>query len=191
VARLLLGRKTMDFGKVDDTVEASFEAWPEEQDDLGKKLGELALSLSGLVFLPAKVLKILKDQFSRDSRGGRAIYLIEAITIGLKRLESCTETKLKDVEDRMSAQKEALKSIQAKIDAPQFEEAVATACEESARATNLQKVKQFAQVLVGSLSPNPWRGPDEDVAAMIRDRAQLGNDDLRALETPKSTCNGD
>jgi hypothetical protein len=172
----------MDFGKIDDPVDASFGAWPEEQDDMGKKLGEIALGLTGLVFVPAKALKIFKDHFSRGGRGGRAIYLIEALNIGLKWLEKNTETRLKDVEGRASAQEEALKAIQTKINTPQFEEAVAVACEEAARASDRARVDQFAQILVGSLSPNPWQEPDEDVATIIRNIAQLGTGDLKALE---------
>lgn len=37
-----------EFGKIDDPVDASFEAWPEEPRDLGQKAGDLALSFSGL-----------------------------------------------------------------------------------------------------------------------------------------------
>jgi hypothetical protein len=70
-----------DSGRIDDPVEAAFEAWPAEPADLGKKCAEVALSFSGLVFLPARVLKILKDQFSPDSRFARVNYLLEALRI--------------------------------------------------------------------------------------------------------------
>jgi hypothetical protein len=49
--------------RIDDPIDASFEAFPEEPEGLGRKFGELALNFSGLVFPPAAVLKILTDQF--------------------------------------------------------------------------------------------------------------------------------
>jgi hypothetical protein len=60
-----------EFGKIDDPVDASFGAWPEESGDLGKKASELALSIGGLGFPPAKVFRILKDQFANPSRFAR------------------------------------------------------------------------------------------------------------------------
>jgi hypothetical protein len=169
-------------GRIDDPVDASFEGWPDEPKDLGRTFGELALSFSGLIFPPAKVLNIPKDRFLPSSRAARVVYLLAGLRIKLDRLESETRSKFGKVESQSSNLREAMKLLQSQLDAPRFEEAVAVACEESARASNLEKVEQFVQILVGSLSPNPWRGPGEDVATMIRDIAQLGNDDLRALE---------
>jgi hypothetical protein len=171
----------MTFGRIDDVVDASFDAWPDEPAGLGKKLGELALSLTGVSFPAARVLKILKDQFSPDSRFERVSYLIEALRLGIKSLEDGTDVRLKGLAAQTSAHTDAIKSIQTKIETPQFEEAVAVACEESARASSRAKVEQFARIVVGSLAPSEWRGIDEDVASMIRDIAQLGDSDLHAL----------
>jgi hypothetical protein len=78
----------MEFGKIDDPVDASFEAWPEEPGGLGIKANELALSFGGLMFPPAKVWKIMKDQFAGQNRFARIEYLFNGIRIGLKVLES-------------------------------------------------------------------------------------------------------
>ncbi len=125
------------FGKIDNPAEASFEAWPQEEKNLGDTLSGLALKFAGFEFGPAKITQILKDQFSTPSRIARIEYLLN--------------------------------------------EAVSAACEEAARATNQKKIEQFSWVLVGSLSPNEWADPIEDVAVIIRDIAQLGDRDLRVL----------
>src|SRR5713101_4102122 len=100
-------------GKIDDPVDKSFEAWPEEQGGLGKKASELALSFGGLVFPPAKVLKILRDQFAGPSRFARIEYLFNAIRMQLKILESQNP--------RARGQ---LAAIEEKLETPQFSEAV-------------------------------------------------------------------
>jgi hypothetical protein len=159
-----------EIGKIDDPVDASFEAWPEEPGGLGKKANELALSFSGLVFPPAKVWKILKDQFAGPSRFARIEYLFTAVRMQLKILES-----------QNAVAREQLAAIEEKLETPQFSEAVSAACEEAARTTNVEKIEQFASILVSSLTPNQWADPDEDIAAMIRDIAQLGDKDIRVL----------
>jgi hypothetical protein len=168
------------FGRIDDSVDASFDAWPESTPDLGKKFGELALSFAGLAFPPARVLKILRDQFSPESRFERVLYLLDGLRIGLKRLQSETEKQFADAGDQGAALREQVRSLQSRIEAPKFEEAVAVACEESARAINLEKAGQFASVLVGALVPTEWG--DHDVAKMIRDLAQLNDQDIRVLK---------
>ena len=54
----------MTFGKMDDPVEASFEAWQPDSTNLGERLSNLALSLTGIKFVPAKLFQILRDQFA-------------------------------------------------------------------------------------------------------------------------------
>jgi hypothetical protein len=159
-----------EFGKIDDPVDASFGAWPEEPSGLGNKANELALSFGGLMFPPARVWKILKDQFAGPNRFARIEYLFNGIRIGLKILES------QNASDRVR-----LGAIEAKLETPQFSEAVSAACEEAARATNAKKIDQFASVLVSSMNPGQWADPDEDIAVMIRDIAQLGDRDTKVL----------
>jgi len=159
-----------EFGKIDDPVEASFEAWPTESGHLGEKLGNLALSLTGIKFIPAKLVQILKDQFLNHKRFARIEYLFTAMRMQFKFLES-----------RIGSTPERVKAVEQKLEGEQFAEAVAVACEEAARATNAKKVEQFASVLVGSLTPSQWAAPDEDIAAMIRDIAQLGERDVKVL----------
>src|SRR5438445_56964 len=74
--------------RIDDLMDAAQKAWLDEPEGLGKKFSELALSLSGLVFSPFAITKILKDQFLPDSRFKRIKCLLEAVHIWLRALDS-------------------------------------------------------------------------------------------------------
>ena len=158
-------------GKIDNPVDASLDAYPEEPNGVGAKFAELSLSLTSLIFPPAAVLKILTDQFGRSNRLERIEYLLQALNLGLKGLES-----------QMGTDRQKMKEIEERIQTPRFQEAVATACEEVARATSRKTVDRLAQVLVGSVKPTRWSPKDEDIAALIRDIAQLGDRDIEVLE---------
>jgi hypothetical protein len=157
--------------KIDDPLDASFEAWPEEPEGWDKKSRELALRFSGLYLASAAVLKILKDQFLPESRIGRIKYSFDGMVLKLKAMES-----------EYADEREKLKQVQARIEGPQFQQAVAAACEEAARATDEKKIQRFAAVLAGSLIPNEWANSGDDLAAMIRDVGQLGEQDILALD---------
>jgi hypothetical protein len=157
-------------GKIDDPIDAAFETFPNEPDGLGSKFADLALSFGGLVFLPAAIAKILKDQFQSENRRERVYYLVRAVSDAIKELES-----------QVGADREKISEIQARIDSPRFQEAVATACEEASRASTTKNLKRFSAVLTGSLSPGIWADADADLVAMIRDLAQLGDQDIHTL----------
>jgi hypothetical protein len=78
---------------------------------------------------------------------------------------------------------EVAAEVNAKLEGERFREAVSVACEEAAGAVSKKKIEQMAAVLVGYVGPTPsaWAPPDEDVASMIRDIAQLGDRDIQVL----------
>jgi hypothetical protein len=164
-----------EFGKIDDPVEASFEAWPEEPRDLGKQCSDLALAFEGFALTPAKILKILMDQFATSSRFARIVFLLNGIRLGLRIVES-----------EKAGDREKLKAIEEKLKAPVFSEAVSVACEEAARATNEKKIRQLVAVLVGSVGGSPWADPKEDIPTLIRDIGQLGETDCKVLSILKN-----
>jgi len=166
-------------GKIDDPVDASFQAFPEAPEGMGRKFAELALSFAGLIFPPAVLLKILTDQFSAPNRFKRIDYLLQALNLSLKQLES-----------QVGEDREKTRAVQARIESPRFQEAVAMACEESSRATTTKKVERMAEVLAGSLTPTRWSPNDEDVAALIRDLAQLSDRDIQVLEKLSTAFGG-
>jgi hypothetical protein len=159
-------------GKIDDPVKASFEAWPADSPNLGERLSNLALIVSGITFLPAKLFQILKDQLANGSRFQRVDYLFKALCLGFDR----THSEIREVEDQV-------KAVNAKLEGERFREAVSVAFDAAARATNNKKIEQMAAVLVAYAGPtsSSWAAADEDVASMIRDIAQLGDRDIQVL----------
>jgi hypothetical protein len=81
----------------------------------------------------------------------------------------------------MGSDREKTKAVQAQIESPRFQEAFATACEESARTTDTKRIERIAAILAGSLTPTTWSPKDEDVATLIRDIAQLSDRDIEVL----------
>src|SRR5260370_13711064 len=162
----------MTSGKMDDAVEASFEAWQPDSTNLGERLSNLALTFTGIKFIPAKLFQILRDQFASGSRFQRIEYLFTGVRLGFQRVQS-----------EIGEIAEQVKAVNAKLEGERFREAVSVACEEAVRAASNKKIEQMAAVLVGYVSPTPsaWAAPDEDIATLIRDLAQLGDRDTQVL----------
>jgi hypothetical protein len=158
--------------KIDNPVEASFEAWPPDSPNLGERMASLALTVAGIKFVPVKLWQILKDQFDRGSRFERIEYLLNGIRLGFRSVES----EIGETVDQV-------RGVNEKLEGDRFREAVAVACEEASGAVSKKKIEQMAAVLVGYAGPTPsaWAAPDEDVASMIRDIAQLGDKDIQVL----------
>lgn len=158
--------------KLEDPVEASFEAWQPDSTNLGERFSNLALSFAAIKFVPANLFQILKDQFANGSRFQRIEYLFRGVRLGFQSVQS----EIGDVAEQ-------IKAANAKLAGEQFREAVSVACEEAARAASNKKIEQMAAVLVGYVSPTPsaWAAPDGDIATMIRDIAQLGDRDIQVL----------
>ena len=162
----------MSSGKIDNPVEASFEAWRLDSPTLDERLTDLAQPFVGAKFVVAGLIGALKDQFATASRFQRIEYLLNGIRLGFHALQL-----------EIGNSTEQIGSVNAKIEGEPFREAVAAACEEAARATTNKKIEQMSKVLVNYVRPIPcpWAAPDEDVATMIRDLAQLGNKDVQVL----------
>src|SRR6266851_5711344 len=154
-------------GKIDDPLDASLEAWPEEE---GNEADEAAITVGEILSHWITLGALIRDRFLSKNRAERANYLIRAVRL-----------KFIEVDKRIGSVEEQVKAVNAKVASREFQEAAAVAAEESVRATNLQKIDQFASILVGSLTPNQWAAPDEDIATMIRDIGQLGDRDMKVL----------
>jgi hypothetical protein len=158
--------------RFDDPLENSELVWPDEAEN---EPGELALGVVSALFPPAAVFKVFKDRFDQRNREGRAKFFFKALVL-----------KLRALEREVAASAARLSEIQHKTESPEYKEAIYVAAEESIRTARSQKVHEFVAVLVGSLAVNQWADPNEDIAAMIRDIAQLGEKDLKVLTILKT-----
>jgi hypothetical protein len=100
----------------------------------------------------------------------RTEYLFRAIDLKFKELDKTCESNEAE-----------LSRIKERIASPEFREAVQMAAEEAVRAESLKKIDRFAAVLAGSVTPDQWADPKQDIATMIRDLAQLGDRDIEVL----------
>src|SRR5260370_42351072 len=106
--------------KIDDPVEASFEAGLADSPNLGDRLSNLALSFGGITFVPAKLFQILKDQFANGSRFQRIEYLFAGVRLGFQAVQS-----------EIGEVAEQVRAVNAKLEKVPFREAVSVACEEA------------------------------------------------------------
>jgi len=157
----------MTLGKIDDPWEASRQAWPTEHDS---GPADAALALSGLLGPVLEVLASARENFRSASRMRRFEYLLEAIDL-----------KFKELDSRCGSNEAELSKIKQRIASPEFREAVQVAAEEAVRAATSEKIDRFAAVLAGSVTPNQWADPELDIGTMIRDLAQLGDRDIQVL----------
>jgi len=162
-----------DLSRFDDPLENSELVWPEEEDN---ELGELALGVVASLFPPAAVFKAFKDRFDQRNREGRSKYFYKALVLILRAVERGLATNTA-----------RLAELQQTIESREYKEAIATAAEESIRSASKRKVHEFVAVIAGSLTgSSSWADRSEDVAAMIRDIAQLREKDLKVLAILKT-----
>jgi hypothetical protein len=147
--------------KIDDPLGASLEAWRAEPAGWAEKLKALALNCGSVFWPAAAIVRIVADQFSSNKKFERIDYLFKGVHTSLKTLESqigADQTKVKEVQERLGS--------------PRFQEAVATACEEAARATSERSIERLAATLMGAVAPSQWADPNADLAATVRDVAR-------------------
>jgi hypothetical protein len=158
----------MTFGKIDDPWKASREAWPVEHDS---GPAEAALALSGLLGPVFEIAEAARESFRSANRMRRIEYFFKALDL-----------KFKELDNRFGSNDAELSKIKERIASREFSDAVQMAAEESVRAVPPGKIDRFAAVLAGSVTPNQWAHPNQDIATMIRDLAQLGDRDIQVLD---------
>ncbi len=162
------GRVVMDTEKpsrIEDPVDASYAAWPDEWEN---RLSDLALASLSPFFEPAHLLHALKEMFSTKSRTDRISYLLAGFRL-----------KARELDSRVGMLEEA--NTKAKLDSPKFKEALFLAIEESSRTLSQKKIDRYASVLAVSLMPEEEVDSSMDLATLIRDVSQLTDEDIRVL----------
>jgi hypothetical protein len=154
-------------GKIDDPLDASFEAWPEES---ASEAGDVALTVVGVFSEIAGVFGGVHEHFRVRSRFARVNYLLNGVRLGIAQLES-----------RVVQQASELAEVRTRISALEFREATETAAEEAVRAVNIEKIDQFSSILVGSVDPGISQDSLTDASTLIRDVARLSSTDLQIL----------
>src|SRR5260370_21591205 len=125
-----------EFGKIDDRLDASFAAWPEEESN---EASEAGITVGEILSHFVTVGALIRDRFVSKKRAERVNYLLQGVRL-----------KFIELDKRMGGLEGQMKEIKAKVAAPEFQEAAALAAEESVTATSSQKIDQFASILVAS-----------------------------------------
>lgn len=152
----------------DDPIDRLLNDPVEDSGGLGTEFGEATLAIFSIYFPYAGLAKVFYDQFSKVKRDSR-----------IKEMLSDLQKAIENIKSTHAADNRAIQSY---LEGPKFRQAFLTACEETLRATDAKKVKQFIAVLAGSVTPNEWSGKDEDFATLIRDLSQLGERDIQVLQ---------
>jgi hypothetical protein len=154
-------------GRIEDPIEASFAAWPEEWEN---RLSDGALAAMSPFFEAAHLLHLFKEMFSNKSRIDRISYLLEGFRI-----------KSREIDSRFGRLEEERQTIKAKLDSPQFKEALFLAVDEASRTLSKKKIDRYASILAGALDPSDQVDSSIDLSTLIRDISQLGDEDIRVL----------
>jgi hypothetical protein len=157
-------------GRIDDPIDASYAAWPDEWEN---QLADVALASISPIFEPAHLLHSLSELFSNKSRTDRISYLLAGFRLKVRELDS----RVGELERE---------NIKAEVDSPQFKEALFLAIEETSRTLNEKKVNRYASILAHSLMPEEQVDLSIDLSTLIRDVSQLGDQDIRVLSILRS-----
>jgi len=145
--------------KIDDPYEAARSQYPEEPANIP---GELSLRIGGVIFPIVGIVNAVRDYYSQAAVAERLGVLVDVVN---------SKTNTTD----------------AKVESPQFAEAIRLAIEETWRTTDIEKVKRFGAILGNSALSEANPNAQEDAVDLIRAVAQLGERDIQALNTLNST----
>lgn len=164
-------------GRMDDPLDASYGAWP---DELEHQLTDVALATMAPFLTPAHLLHALGGLFSTKSRTDRILYLLAGFRL-----------KVREQDSRIGMLEVDRKSEGVKLDSPQFKEALFLSMEEASRTLNQRKVDRYASILAHSVAvPEQQIDSSMDLSTLIRDVAQLTDDDIRVLGLLRSVYAG-
>jgi hypothetical protein len=154
-------------GRIDDPIDASYSAWPEASENA---FGDTFLSAISPFFELAHLGQVFKERFSTKARIDRINYLLHGFRLSIQELDDRTKNSADERE-----------VIKAKLNSPEFSEAVFLAMQESARTLNERKLKRYASILGNCLEPGEQVDSTIDLATFVRDVSQLGDEDIRVL----------
>jgi hypothetical protein len=154
-------------GRIDDPIDASYTAWPDEKEN---QLGELGLVSMSPFLEVVHLVQAIREMFSAKSRNDRVLYLLHGFRL-----------KVRELDSRIGNLEATRESIKAKLETPQFKEAVFAAMEEASRTLSETKIERYAAVLAHCLTPEEPLESSIDLSTLIRDISQLTDEDVHVL----------
>jgi len=145
--------------KIDDEYDAAKSQYPEVPANIP---AELAIRIGGVVLPIVGIVNVVRDYYSQAAVAERLGVLVDAVN-------------------------SKVNAVEAKIEGPEFAEAVRIAIEEAWRTTDADKVKRFGAILGNSAASSTNPDSPNDAVEFIRTVGQLGDRDIQALNLLYST----
>jgi hypothetical protein len=159
--------------RIEDPVEASYAAWPDEEG--ANQLSDLAIAALSPFSEAAHLLHAVKEMFSVKSRIDRILYLLEAFRLKARQVDLRFDSLKNETTEMINTE------IKAKLDSPQFTEALFLAMEETGRTLSRKKIDRYASILANSLRSDEQVDSPIDLSTLVRDVSQLADEDVRVL----------
>jgi hypothetical protein len=144
---------------IDDPYHMIEQQHKEESDPIFEKVMELFSQIEPMV----GVVNTIRKVFSKDASIARVNALLGFLIPEVRRIEGETDKLTK------------------RLESPELAETVIVTINETIRTTDLEKIRRFAAILGHTLTTERKTSWD-DAAAYIRDIAQLGDRDIKALQ---------
>jgi hypothetical protein len=150
-------------GKIDRPIDAVLDQYPECPENF---LGEISLEAAGIASPLVKIVNILRQRLSASEKKQRAGALFNAINDELVDLKRQIDQRT--IEDR--------------LDSPEFQDALMLAIEEALRTSNEVRVRRLAAVLANGVATSIDAPPGEDLSSFVREVAYLDDGDIQMLQ---------
>jgi hypothetical protein len=150
-------------GKIDRPIDAVLDQYPEQ---LENSLGEISLEIAGIFNPLVKIGNILRQRLSGSEKKQRASAVFNAFNDELLRLQNQIDQK----------------TIEARLDSPEFQDALMLAIEEAWRTSNEVRVQRLAAVLANGVKTEVDVPSGEDLSSFVREVAYLDDGDIQMLQ---------
>jgi hypothetical protein len=159
--------------RIDDPIESSYSAWPDEER--GNQLSDLAIAALSPFSEAVHLLHAVKEMFSAKSRVDRILYLLEGFRLKARQIDSKIDSLSGEAKEMINAE------IKAKLDSVQFKEALFVAMEETARTLSKERIDRYSSILANALHSDEQVDSPIDLSTLVRDVSQLTDEDVRVL----------
>src|SRR2546425_7837966 len=145
---------------IDDPIEAVKKQYREQPDPVL----DLILEVAGKVDFFAGVASAIRKHFSKQAANERIAALLSALESTIRRLEA------------------DIRKVSARLESPEFVEALCAAVDQTLRTSDAAKIRRFAAILGYSSIGAVNSAVLQEASAYIRDVSQLGEADIEALQ---------